>query len=282
MKYVKTLHFLCMIALMSFRVVAQTNDADYDESFSDYLSTLPTIENVDTQIAKAFYHPRREYRNVKPGNRVEEDLAAIEYNKVSYVPIKLLSSAIKLCNKKNFYYQQEGEDKPAQMGLAYLWGGKDYHYRGKPSAGDSCRFQVYGLDCSGFIYTIFLEVGMPFIKGSANDQRQVTTIQKYLTQYLNTNAFDVTDIDSLDAKNIRPGDIVYFYKMLRSKDGTNKKHAYHIGIALKFPGSDDLYFVASNGKPNDCAGNLKKGPSAFRLDQGFKKFNYGVVRMEYK
>src|SRR5690606_4897471 len=84
---------------------------------------------------------------------------------------RLTVVALNLTDRSKHQYPDEGKGKPAQNGLAYSWGGKDHLKRQvPPGEGTVCQEAVYGLDCSGFIYQLFAQAGVPIVTGPADRQ----------------------------------------------------------------------------------------------------------------
>lgn len=149
-----------------------------------------------------------------------------------------------------------------------------------PGAGDSCNYSIYGLDCSGFLYTIFAENGINFINGPADMQRRPEVLEKYLKEYVGSEHLEVKDLGKLALSEIKAGDIIYSFEMLKNKEGNAYRRAKHIGIAYVKPGTDKVFFYNSSGSRNWCKKNLEKGPTAYLLGNGLPQ-RYGVVRVLY-
>ncbi len=90
-----------------------------------------------------------------------------------YLINKILSTAYELADKKNMYDTAAGLHKPAQWGIAYGRGLKfrDYKERKSPTGGNSIHIQdmVKGLDCGGFIQTIFKYAGVDIADFQASE-----------------------------------------------------------------------------------------------------------------
>lgn len=190
---------------------------------------------------------------------------------------KMTTTANYLTDDTNFVYPEEavqgGVLRPAQNGLAYSWGGKDYTIRGLPTGGSCRQAAVYGLDCSGFVYQLAKSAGLSIPVGNADTQSQPATWE---------NAFKKAGFDKLKAEKLEQlptsefetGDIIYWYN---AKGTIN-----HIGVVLKTK-KGNLAVYASNGSDSDkCAENYGKtrGPQEISLDHPywFGKRKWGVTR----
>ena len=249
------------------------NDFIDDSSFASF-ENLPTT-NIDIQ--EIGFLDKKVTRGYKRGKAAEMGKAINTRNKLVFDIIK---TAVIITDRQMYRYPGESSDKPAQLGLGYSWGSKKYDVRQRPPGRDACEHQIYGLDCSGLIYQLFTQAGVKFIDGPADQQRLPETLRKFLAPYFQDKYFTVEDKGQLEVNKIQSGDIIYFFKTLQQ--GENKiKSAFHIGIALKLPKDEEVYFFESLGRPNDCSNNLgqNKGPRQVKLGSRLKNTNYGVVRI---
>jgi hypothetical protein len=188
----------------------------------------------------------------------------------------LAREALYLSDRKNFIFGDSGNGRPAQIGLAYSWGSKLIDARKKPPGkGDTCSYQVYGLDCSGFIYQLFLRNKIKFPIGPAALQCQVTTLKNALLPYFGSaDKFQVTDLSNLGVSQMRTGDIIYFRN--------NNNDIVHIGLCLN-NAQGQLSFYESSGSPNFCVLNIdvRKGVRGVILDKriGSEGRKYSIVRI---
>lgn len=189
--------------------------------------------------------------------------------------------ALSLADRSIFTFPSEGDDAPAQYGLAYSYGSKQYMERRKPPAG-SCNEKIYGLDCSGLVYHMFTASGVGFPIGPANKQRKTETILNALnTAYPEMKKFKVENLGRLPASKFQSGDIIYWWNGIR---------AYHIGMILKGT-SNRLVIAHSTGSSYEpCERNytwLKRGVCLSDLNtlvnstynQRFRE-NYRIVRIQ--
>lgn len=167
----------------------------------------------------------------------------------------LMDAALFFTNRNNFVHKDEGANKPAQNGLAYSWGQRNYKIRAvPPGEGNLCPAEVYGLDCSGLLYNLFLLGGIQISSGNAESQRQAAQLKTaILTAYPKLSKITVEDLGKILPADMQTGDIIYWLE---------NGQAHHIGLlALDTKGS--LSVAQSNGDETaNCEQNysLKRGP----------------------
>jgi hypothetical protein len=228
------------------------------------ISAYNNVRNATGKEHGAAYQDVQLYRHILPFSNNEKKLLDLFEG--------LAREATYLAKRSNFIYAANGELSPAQNGLAYSWGGKKFDERlNPPGDGDSCLYNIYGLDCSGFIHQLFERNGIRFPKGRADDQRRKTVLKKALIPYFgDSTLFDVADMNIPPAQ-FQTGDIVYFQK---------NGEAYHIGMCLKL-GTDDLRFYESSGRPNKCEENISaaRGPRGLKITERLVGTGYSVERI---
>ncbi|HLO58637.1 MAG TPA: NlpC/P60 family protein [Bacteroidales bacterium] len=168
---------------------------------------------------------------------------------------KLSQIAIYLTTRSNFVYTGSNESQPDQNGLAYSFGSRDHTVRKKPPFGD-CTYEIYGLDCSGMIYQLFLQSGVTSgLYSSAEIQRQPATLQKAIkTAFPELKKIKVEDLGKIETSKVESGDIIYWLD--------SKGVAFHIGMILK-NSTGNLLVAQSNGRASvDCEDNYgpNRGP----------------------
>jgi cell wall-associated NlpC family hydrolase len=194
---------------------------------------------------------------------------------------RMTAVALNLTDKTKHQYPNEGDDKPAQNGLAYSWGGKNHKVRQKPpGANTACNHKIYGLDCSGFVYQVFQNAGVNMKIGPANAQRMPDYVEGIIKSSIpELDKIKVEDLGSIPTSEFESGDIIFW---------TNSSgRATHIGIILK-KGNGSLAVFQSNGSPgynsDDCTDNLSTNRGLRRLELndaywfGSSK-NYGITRI---
>lgn len=201
------------------------------------------------------------------------------YKKVLDLIDKLRAQAVYL-SKNDFDFRDSLD--PLQNKIAYSWGAKEFSQRVKPpGTGDYCDYKIHGLDCSGFIYQLFLRnnISLPVGRCNAETERQPAFLRSNLNNYLGSHNFDVVDLGKLPFEQLQSGDIIYF----TGKDGI----AFHIGIVLvNEDGQIALFQSLGNPyrKQTDidwCNMNIDQnhGVVAKILDESIKKRSYGCVRI---
>jgi len=134
------------------------------------------------------------------------------------------------------------DPKPGQQGLTYIYGGKNPYERTRPI--DGCRELTYGMDCSGLVAQLALQVGISLPAKDALQQG--------------------------DAGNWKPPSD-WQIKMQTVGDGTIETGdilawSTHIGIA-DVAGSE-VAVISSTGHKGECAYNIvpKAGPRSMPLE----------------
>ncbi|MDR3013352.1 MAG: C40 family peptidase [Chitinispirillales bacterium] len=183
-----------------------------------------------------------------------------------------------LTERSNFIYPDEGENKPAQRGLAYVWGGKQINVRNTgTTAGSSCTDSLYGLDCSGLIHQLFRHAGINLVTGRADDQRRVRVLSAALTARYPDARLIVEDLGQIPVDEFVSGDIIYW----RMENATD---AHHIGMVLN-TGGDGTVIVHSRGGRNRCEFNRTDGgpEQKYLVRDGVpvasRGQTYGIVRI---
>ena len=188
--------------------------------------------------------------------------------------------AIDLTDRTKHQYSSEGSDKPAQNGIAYSWGRKDHTIRQKPVSSSTCSYQIYGLDCSGFIHQLFVQAGVNVKTGPADDQRNPQYLESVIKSSIpELDKVKVEDLGAIPTSEFESGDLIYW---------TNSAgKATHIGMILK-KGGGDLAVFQSNGSPgyndDDCANNLSstRGVRSLELSDPYwfgSAKTYGITRI---
>lgn len=189
-----------------------------------------------------------------------------------------------LTNRSNFTELVRNKQDPQQVGLAYIYGGRDFKSL-KRSSG-KCSEMLYGLDCSGMLMDMMAQSGVIFDQLKENSaslstkSTWVNALKKAGSGYdkINVQTYSSTE---MPLNKIVSGDVIYFY-------GWNDEHTVygvkHIGIALTDP-SNRLVLYQSNGKSNsNCDKNYDSNHGPRRIAvlapmSGWGFEDYGVLRL---
>ena len=169
-----------------------------------------------------------------------------------------------------------GSNKPAQTGLAYSWGSKDYDIRQiPPGATNECRdLSIYGLDCTGMIWAMTQAANLPPVVPKYNFFVQEITDAPKWTEAFRTSAdyklLKMKNMQQLAQGSLEDGDIILW--------------GSHVGIYLC--GS----LLQSNGTPHSpgCNNNLAptRGPRLISFAEalssgkgGWNLGDYNVFRI---
>ncbi|MBI5326284.1 MAG: C40 family peptidase [Ignavibacteriae bacterium] len=187
--------------------------------------------------------------------------------------VKLLISrmtfiGLDLKDEVKYRKENEGENKPAQNKLAYLWGGADERRRLAPSSGSKCQYELYGLDCSGLIYRVANESKLIIGRMTAEKYKSVIAWNNALK-----NSKDFKDVKAIKFKenetSYLPGDLILFIDY----GGI----ARHIGFMCS---NKKGILINSLGDPtNTCQENMsdKHGPVAMNFGKlGY--LTYEIIR----
>ena len=162
-------------------------------------------------------------------------------------------------------------------GIAYSYNSKNHKKEQSPLAPVSlCKDQIFGLDCSGFIYQLFVNAGVNIPVGTADEQRKTTVLEKAIKAAIPAlDKVKVDDLGQIPANKFESGDIIYWL------DGSV---ADHIGIVLKKP-DGNLAVFASNGNKHltcdECKGP-SRGPTIIPLNKLYifgPNRPYGITRI---
>jgi hypothetical protein len=137
-----------------------------------------------------------------------------------------------------------GSNQPAQTGLAYSWGSKDYDKRQiPPGVTGQCKdLSIYGLDCSGMIWAMTQAANLPPVVPKYNFFVEEITDAPKWTEAFRTSAdykyLQMKNMQQLPQGSLEDGDIILW--------------GSHVGIYLC--GS----LLQSNGTPHSpgCNNNL--------------------------
>lgn len=189
----------------------------------------------------------------------------------------ILSNVENLTLTKNTQHHKAGiyVNEPPHDGIAYSRGQIDFSERHFPTDGNELhlKYAVFGTDCSGLLYNLFTQVGIPVHhvgSGDFENELRVALSKSY-------NDIKVLNMGHLKSGDLHNGDLVYW------------KSAPHIGIIGKT--DKGLVFYSSHGKgfPENQADqelnwSHKRGIVAHSFDEavngkGFWGNEYEIIRM---
>lgn len=192
---------------------------------------------------------------------------------------RLLAAGSEFIYRDNFNYKAVSGDAnaPAQHGLAYSYGQKDYTIREKPPwSGNNCPQKIYGLDCSGLVYQMaaYSELFFPPNPKAYCNADFLSKISNWEQAFKNSKEFKNLSIQAfgqLELSEIETGDIIYWNYPHRGN-----QVAKHIGIALSTTNGLGAYM--SYGNSGSCEANLsdKRGPVQLKLDNRLMKNWFGA------
>ena len=238
---------------------------DFEFAIEEELSKHAYTDTISSNLIDIAL-PKRGYLAVDYARNLKEDI---------------LKNALYLTDNANFdFYEQNG--------LAYVWGGKNHSKKMKPAnyrgKGNKCQEELFGLDCSGFIYQIFLMSGLKFfsddktIPTSFADSRFFSNPENWKApSKVYCEGYDCLKIERINEPSleiIESGDILFFYK--------SKNKTTHIGICLEI--DQQLIFFDSGGNPSkDCQEVIRKGPRRSVLSNsllnGWKRRKHGIIKI---
>jgi hypothetical protein len=236
--------------------------------------TAATRAAYQLQYSRYFLNDKNLHFSDSLISTLEDSLEAKKQKLINH----FFHTAYQIKFRKDLGLKDSINGQPIRAGVKYGYGVKEYRQKRNPfieSKGkSSCNHYITSLDCSGFIYQLFLANDIKkFPKGNAEIQRQPSTLKNALIQYFsNSTRFDITNFKLLPVNEIKFGDIFYDLR----KDGT----AHHIAIVL-LDGTELLGYDC-DGDVNSCDMNISKdfGVRAIKLKDYVAKYhNYGIVRI---
>lgn len=190
--------------------------------------------------------------------------------KMNTLVSRLVGNGAKLADPTKHTYPAEGQNKPAQVGIRYKFGQRDWTNRDDPHAMSTsgCPERLHGLDCSGLLYNIFTMSEVNISDGNAATQFNADK----LTQALKANSefknlYAQVMPDNLPKSKMKTGDIIYW-------------PVGHIGLITSertltgsAQGPDRVAVLQSNGSSEStdkqCLSNAspKRGVRYLNMDQ---------------
>jgi hypothetical protein len=146
-----------------------------------------------------------------------------------------------------------GTNSPAQTGLAYSWGSKDYDVRQIPPSASGCMDKkIYGLDCSGMVWAMTRAAGITVQPKYNFFVEYISDASKWTKAFKASGVYKdllMKDMGQLPKSKIKNGDVILWGR--------------HVGIYLYGT------FYQSNGtsRAPGCQQNLSpnRGPRAISL-----------------
>jgi len=239
------------------------------------------LEEMDPELYNRIY-------NLKKSEVHENKLFETKpFQQKNLLLAKMLGTALILTNRNMFNYPDEGPDSPAQHGLAYSYGQKDYTKRQPPPASDLtiCRESIYGLDCSGFIYQLAKNAGVTLTNdpyGECNAQFESDTLT-WANAFRNSADYQklhTEDLGKLPVADIQVGDLIFWLR--------DNLTSYHVGMVLYASESAGAAVYMSCGcatgcDEQGCIDNFsdKRGPRQVLLsDPKWFNKNYKILRIK--
>ena len=256
--------------------VALTDDeASFLESLPDTVIRLEDIILEDGQNVRAYMEANDPtYLQSYPSSKKAATAALSPREQKNILLARMFTMGNYLVDDSRHTFPSEGANKPAQTGLAYSWGSKDYAIRQAPPTVEEngCNdLQIYGLDCTGMLWAMTQTAGIT-VKPKYNFY-----IAKVNTASLWTDAFKA----SADYKDLKMEDKGKL-KQNEMKNGDIIFWARHVGVYL------NGWFYQSNGssKKAGCTNNLLQshGPRCISLSDILnwdKMGTYRVFRINY-
>lgn len=169
-----------------------------------------------------------------------------------------------LTQQSNYSFPYEGPMSPAHTGIAYVYGGKDFSQRSNATAWGGCAYNLYGLDCSGFLQHVFHAGDIDFPEGPAVHQGSAQTIQNALSIYGSTSTLSVQNIGKVDPSEMIAGDIIYWNQLSGSS-------ASHIGFIGERIGGGLVVYQSNGSRATNCEANYgsSRGARAFDLSSNY-------------
>lgn len=206
------------------------------ESLDAYLKRVePTFYN--TYLARISNVNRiSDFNNLRPIEAVKRLQSLVQ------------GACLYFSNKANFTYPKEADNKPAQTGLKWGHGLKNWKSREKP--GDNCTYLIHGFDCSGFVSAAYSLAGVQLLAGSSQ-QANPTNLENALEVIPEFKDVKVIVVEgSPNPKEFKSGDIIYWYR-----NGGNTVN--HDGI-ISLQNNGTVAIFQSSGNDNECEKNLSE------------------------
>ncbi|MBI5326000.1 MAG: C40 family peptidase [Ignavibacteriae bacterium] len=241
------------------------------ETVKDTIISLEDIILDNGQNVRSFLEVNDpNFLNTYPSWISKEITALTPGNQKNLYIARMLAMGNYLVNDANHTYPSVGTNKPAQTGLAYSWGSKDYSKRQiPPGASGECKdLEIFGLDCSGMIWVMTQASYLP---------PPVPKYNFFVKEITNAEIWTKAFKASADYKDLKMKDMGQLSQD-KMKNGDMILWGSHVGIYL------NGWFYQSNGtsKSPGCNNNLSssRGPRLISLADvlGWGLGSYKVFR----
>jgi hypothetical protein len=214
--------------------------------------------------------------SLKPAFKSKTEVP-LDYKMVLIARLMAAGSDFTDRNKFKFSAVSGDANSPAQNGLAYSFGQKDYMIREKPPwDGNKCPQKIYGLDCSGLVYQMagYSELFFPPNPKNYCNAKYLSETSNWEKVFQNSAEFKnlrIEDFGPQNVSDIETGDIIYWNHLVDGKQKTE-----HIAIALSSKSGCGAYM--SYGNSRSCEANLSnlRGPILLKLDTRLMKNWFGA------
>ncbi|OZI05521.1 hypothetical protein BWI93_24975 [Siphonobacter sp. BAB-5385] len=257
-------------------VINDPNAEDYnEESLSDEKaerideldSPVLDFDNIILPNGMTLKEFKEKYPNLINGRiKGDETLNGPQLRKNSIIS-NMLIEAQRLMNRGAFIKQEkEGGASdckycPAQPnGLAYAYGNKDYSVRKNPKG--YAFEEVFGLDCSGFVYNAVKKGIKNFTAENTTEQKLTSKWNEALKVEKENKKLFVKDLGPLTELNLKAGDIVY----------------WNGHIALVGVGGTNAILFQSNGTSAGSCGDPNKSKESLKCVKNAQEKNRGPKR----
>ena len=218
------------------------------ESATDTFIRLEDIILEDGQDVRSFLEAEDSvFLQTHPSRIGSTNTQSAIYQKKLFIS-RMFAMGNSLVKRSNHTHGAGAANEPAQTGLGYSWGSKDYNVRQFPPTvvNPGCNsLKIYGLDCTGMIWAMTQAAKLTNIAPKYNffveyiaDENKWTDAFKSSADYPSLRMKNMGQLSESEMKN---GDVIFWNS--------------HIGTFLNGK------FYQSNGNPAgpDCNNNLSSG-----------------------
>lgn len=257
----------------SLDVPLSDDQAAFLETLKDTVIQLENIFFEDGQNVRSFLESNDpEFLEAYPSGRTGETAPRTPWEQKLKFLARMYAMGNYLVDDDHHTYPSAGANSPAQTGLAYSWGSKDYNIRQIPPTASGCMsLKIYGLDCTGMLWAMTQAANLTVVPKYNFFVEYISSAQKWTNAFKASGVYkdlEMKDMGQLTQNKMKNGDIILW----RS----------HIGVYLY----GSIY--QSNGTPNapGCANNLQpnRGPRLIPLAAvlAFGLGSYKVFRITHE